>query len=125
MSTPQFRDVSDQEVTYISPAKIDAGLEFIGTYDSSYDGQYGTNYVFFTDTGEKVVWNGCGKLNYLMSKVSPQSLCKIVYLGKKEITTGPMKGKAAHDFQVLTASPTELAVEQDDLVTEAMNIINK
>lgn len=104
-----FKDVSSLNITYIKPSHMDVNGSVTGTFVETYDSEYGPNHKFTDDKGETFVINGTGKLNYLMAKVAPGSLTKVVYLGKQILKEGRQQGKAAHDFKVLVASKSDEA----------------
>jgi hypothetical protein len=85
----QFNDnISDFKIVLDTPLKV-MGVD-----------KDGDRYEKELATGDTVVVNGAGNLNYLMKEVSPGSLCQIAYNGKIEITKGNFKGKEAHNFNV-------------------------
>lgn len=61
------------------------------------------DFKFEKDDGSVVVINGAGNLNHRMKNVNPGDYCRVEYQGKKLIESGKMKGKEAHNFEVLTA----------------------
>lgn len=61
------------------------------------------DFKFVTEEGETVIVNHSGSLAYRMKFVSPGDFCQVNYLGKSEIKSGRMKGKSAHNFEVLVA----------------------
>ena len=78
--------------------------KYIGTVPNKFNADK-PNFEFKPSNGEaNVVLNSAGKLNYLMdSYVQVGDEVQVVYNGKSMIESGPMKGKEAHDFEVLVA----------------------
>ena len=104
MSTRNFKPVvsGENNVQFLKPAELaDANLE--GIFIESYEGKFGLNHKIETEAGETIIVNGFGMLNKKMEKVAKGSFIKLDYLGKKEIETGDMKGKLAHQVEVLIA----------------------
>ena len=79
-----------------------------GTYQGSYEGQYGTNYKFTTDEGE-VVLGKSGALDSLMALVNEGDRCRVVYDGSVVMTKGAYAGKSAHRFKVMVDDAPEEA----------------
>ena len=70
-------------------------------YIETFEGKFGDNHKFMTEDMEQIVCPSAGQLNYLIrTYLTEGQNCKIEYLGKKEITTGAMKGKEAHSFEL-------------------------
>lgn len=61
----------------------------------------GKRYTTSINSGDTVIVNGAGNLNYLMKDVNPGGLCQISYNGKVLLSKGPQKGKEAHNFKVM------------------------
>lgn len=59
------------------------------------------DFKFEKEDGSAVILNGAGNLGYRMKSVSPGQLVQITYQGKQEIQNGKMKGRKAHNFDVL------------------------
>lgn len=82
----------------VNDFKIEADVDFsIKGIDK--DGQ---EYSRKISSGDVLILNGAGNLGYLMQSVGPGELVQISYLGKQEIEKGKMKGKLAHNFEVMT-----------------------
>jgi len=75
---------------------------FLETLPNHYD-ETKLDFKFEKEDGTTIVINGAGNLGFRMKSVSPGDFCQVSYDGKKEITKGKMKGKEAHNFDVLIA----------------------
>lgn len=65
--------------------------------------EHQNDFKFEKEDGSVVVVNGAGNLKYRMKDVSPGDFCRVSYLGMQEISEGKLKGKSAHNFEVLIA----------------------
>ncbi len=73
----------------------------VGTFLGTSEGRYGPQHEFRLEDGTVQVLNSAGHLNYQIDNfVSPQDVVRVVYLGKEMLTSGAMKGKSAHKFDV-------------------------
>jgi hypothetical protein len=74
-------------------------------YQGSEQGTYGIQHVFMEKKdNQRVVLNSAGLLNHLIETrlahlTAP--LCRVVYKGKITLDKGAMKGKEAHQFELL------------------------
>lgn len=72
-----------------------------GTYLGIEEGKFGIEHNYKLPSGEIVVLNSAGKLNYLMSKfASAGTVCNVIYGGKIVLQKGDFKGKESHDFDL-------------------------
>jgi hypothetical protein len=100
MAQSEFVSVTkESEITYIKPAEL-ADREVEGKFLGTFEGKFGPNHKIQTPTGTVVV-NGCGSLNSRIQKVNEGEIIRLEYKGMKKIADGPMKGKSAHDVDVL------------------------
>lgn len=95
-------------IEFIRPSKLsdeDNGKVLVeGTFLESLPNHYDetkSDFKFEIENGGSVIINGAGNLGYRMKEVSPGQLVQITYQGKQEIQTGKMKGRFAHNFDVL------------------------
>ena len=88
---------------YLKYAECDPGDVLIeGEFLRDFQGKFGIQYEFEeVGTGEIVVLNSSGQLNYKMEFIKPGQKVKIIYEGMERLTKGAMKGKDAHQFTVL------------------------
>ena len=100
--------------TYIKLSEKKAGDvlvegKFVGTIPNKFNADK-PNFEFKPSDGSaNVVLNSAGKLSYLMdSFVQPGDEVQVIYKGKSTIDKGVMKGKEAHDFDVLVAEREEV-----------------
>lgn len=75
---------------------------FIESVPNSFDSTK-TDFKFEKEDGSVVVINSAGNLGYRMRSVSPGDFCRVEYEGMKDISSGKMKGKKAHSFNILIA----------------------
>jgi hypothetical protein len=72
-----------------------------GVYLGETEGRYGIQHEFRLQDGTVVVLNSAGHLNFqLQHYVKPGQACWVVYSGKGEVPSGPLKGKMFHRFDV-------------------------
>jgi len=102
-----FKEVKAADsINYIRPSKLaeegQTGVilegEYLGPVLNPMSEK--NDYKFKTEQGISVI-NNTGSLQAKMEQVEAGTLVQIVYNGKAEITSGKMKGKQAHQFQVL------------------------
>lgn len=75
---------------------VDNG-EFLGTEQ----GKYGVQHVFRELSGDEIVLNSAGHLNYQVEKyLDIGTRCNITYAGKITLQNGPMAGKESHQFSM-------------------------
>lgn len=102
-----FKEVQVGEgINYIRPSK----LKEAGTTGLILEGEYvgpvlnpmseKNDYKFKTADGISVI-NNTGSLQARMEQVEPGTLVQVLYNGMTEITSGKLKGKSAHQFNVL------------------------
>lgn len=77
-------------------------IKIVADSDSTIKGitSKGEEYEKNISSGDTVVLNSAGNLEYLMEQVGLGELCRVHYLGKTEIKSGTMKGKEAHNYEV-------------------------
>lgn len=108
---------------YYKYTELQPGFVFFerGKYlETSIDSKFGQPKHLFEDleTGERKCLNGAGQLNYCIEQLSEGDICKIVFKGKVELTSGRMKGKEANQFDVFVedAKPMkQVEVKADSL----------
>lgn len=95
-------------INFIRPSKLsgeDVGKVLVeGTFLESLPNHFDdtkSDFKFENEKGGSIIINGAGNLGYRMREVSPGQLVQIIYQGKQEIQTGKMKGRSAHNFDVL------------------------
>lgn len=101
---------SQPNISFVRPAELaKEGItgvivegEFVESLPNHFDEEK-SDYKFVRENGDVVVINHTGSLAYRMKKVSPGDFCQVSYNGKTTIENGKMKGKQAHDFEVLVA----------------------
>lgn len=71
-----------------------------GVFLGERTGRYGVQYEFESDNGSIEVLNSAGLLNHKMQYIREGDRVKIIYDGSEMLTSGPMKGKDAHQFTV-------------------------
>lgn len=76
--------------------------EFVGKVPNSFD-ESKSDFKFKTEDNRTVIINSSGSLAYRMRDIEPGTLLQVHYNGKEEIKSGKMKGKQAHNFDVLVA----------------------
>ncbi len=79
-----------------------------GTFFAEIAGKYGPQFEFHTEDGRVIVLNGSGQLKHKMQWIRPGDKVRITYLGEELLTTGPMKGKMAHQFRVQKDTSEEI-----------------
>jgi len=94
-----FQEVSTAK-KYIKYSECDAGDELVvGWYIGTTDGKFGEQHNFITETGEHVVLNSAGQLDYFIkTHIQPEDFVKIIFKGKTKLEKGPMAGKEANAF---------------------------
>ena len=99
---------ADSSLTFVKPSKLgeeDRNKVLVeGTFveaTPNYFDESKSDYKFETAEGNFVVVNNAGNLGYRMKNVSPGELVQLTYLGKNPIENGKMKGKLAHNFDVM------------------------
>lgn len=100
--------VESGNLTFIRPSKlteedVDSVLvegTFIESMPNHYDNSR-DDFKLEKEDGSAVVINGAGNLGYRMKLVSPGDYIQIIYRGKQEITSGKMKGREAHTFDIM------------------------
>jgi len=91
-------------ISYIKYNELDLDKPIFekAKYVESFEGKYGINHKFTTEDMAQVVLPSAGQLNYLISTYLTEGMdCQVVYKGKVELTKGAMKGKEAHNFDLL------------------------
>lgn len=127
MSKPSFKKVGGPR-TYVRYADCKKGDVLVeGTYIGTVPNQYNKdkpNYEFAQSNGEaNLVLNSAGKLNYLMDNfVTEGDVVQISYLGKSKVEKGPMKGKDAHDFEVLVAESNNTPAPKADNENSSLDL---
>jgi hypothetical protein len=74
--------------------------EFVEALTNPFDNSK-QDYKFVTEDGETVILNSAGGLAYQMEVINPGTYCQVHYHGKELLTKGKMKGREAHNFEVL------------------------
>jgi hypothetical protein len=93
-----------QNITYLSPSKMDVGEEIMGRYlEKIVDSKFGGLRYRIEGKDGLIVLNGSGQLDYLMNLIEAGSLIRIVYRGKTRMQSGERKGTLAHQFEVYVA----------------------
>lgn len=97
-------------IKFVRPSELaKEGFEGViveGTFIESFPNHFDNaklDFKFEQEDGSILVINGAGNLGYRMKEVIPGDFCQVTYLGKKEITTGKMQGRSAHNFEVRIA----------------------
>ena len=100
------------EVSSISPGALfkegKVGVVLEAEYVKTNTGEDGEGkeylmHFFKDDNGIETMIFGCGSLNYMMKDINPGDYCQVEYKGKVKKTTGRLKGKEIHQFEVLVA----------------------
>ena len=98
------------EIKFVRPSQLARenfeGVVVEGTFVEALKNPFDDSkldYKFETEEGGTVILNHAGGLAYQMAAVNPGTFCRVSYLGKKEITSGKMKGREAHNYEVLIA----------------------
>lgn len=88
-----------------------------GKFLRDFQGKYGIQWEYLDNSGEVVVLNSAGQLNYKMDAyVNPGDMVQIVYEGMITLDKGPMSGKDSHQFKLIDmgkAPVTKATVEAD------------
>lgn len=71
-----------------------------GKYIDMVEGRYGPQYQFIDDTGETVVLNKSGHLDFLFKTVKPNDRVRVTYISKDILSGGKYAGKDYHKFSV-------------------------
>lgn len=118
-----FQKISGK-MTYVKYKESKAGDVLAeGIYLGHRQGQYGIQHQVKTDSGEIVVLNSSGQLNWQLENLVQVGDCiQVTYKGTILLTTGKMKGKESHQFELAvdksrsqTGSTSALeSDEQDD-----------
>jgi hypothetical protein len=89
-----------------------------GVFKKSFQGKFGLQHEFLVGS-EKKVLNGFGSINYKLQDIEPNTLCQVIYNGKKKLTKGKMAGKDFHDCKLMVATATTAMVEAKDAVNNS------
>lgn len=105
-SVSQTAAVAEGELPRIEKAsEFQAGQTVVvGTYEGTRTNEFGPLHSFRDGDGNLRTIAGSGKLNYLIEKAAGLKggeVVKIVYLGQDKIQKGEMKGRMAHNFDLL------------------------
>ena len=103
------KSLDGKGLTFIRPSQLAEeavkGVILEGTYIESLPNPFDNEKLDFKfselNKGNTVIINGAGNLGYQMKDISEGSVVQVSYFGKKEIKSGMMKGRMAHDFNVL------------------------
>lgn len=80
---------------------LEEGAEINGTYEGSFTGKKFGKKTHKVRTNEGLIGlPGSGQLDKLMGLVKQGATVKVIYQGKKEISSGQYAGKPAHVFIV-------------------------
>lgn len=96
------------ELEFIRPSKLgDEHVDKVlleGTFIESIPNHFDNtknDFKFEKLDGGTVILNGAGNLGYRMRSIDPGQIVQITYRGMQEIQNGKMKGRLAHNFDVL------------------------
>jgi len=103
------KSTTGSSATYVRyNALADGDVAVEGTYKGKEESNFSTeeapkyNYVFEKSDGQRIVLNPTGHLNWLMEFVEPESVARVVYLGKhKPEGKSKFPDTPVHRFQVL------------------------
>lgn len=120
-----FQEVNSAK-TYVKTTACKVGDVMVeGWYIGSYTSKkYGNQqHSFITETGENVVLNGAGQLDYIIeNQIKPEDYVKVLFDGKKTIEKGALAGTAVNQFKSYVdpsrsgkrvAAPKEIGVNSD------------
>lgn len=105
--------------TYLKWTDLEEGFTFIGRYESNYiDEKFGKiRHVFIDDaTGEKVIPNHCGALEYAMTGAEVGDLIELVYHRMEEKKT---KNYGTTDVHQITVTVLESDDDEDEEEAQA------
>lgn len=115
-----YEDIGGQKVyVKFKDCKIDQVL-VEGTFMTEVQGKYGIQFEFNQEDGKVIVLNGSGQLKHKMQWIRPGDKVRVSYMGEELLTSGPMKGKMAHQLRVQKDTseevdePTKLFGEEED-----------
>lgn len=117
-----FKKVSGA-VKYYRYAECQPGQLLVeGTFLGEREGKYGKEYEFRDVSGELVVLNKAGHLDWLMKKhakpLADGVPCQIYYADRNTLTSGKFAGKEAHRFDLYLdeegGKPTKVNAKEDD-----------
>lgn len=98
----------ESNIEFIRPSKLTAEDNdrvlvqgtFVEAMPNHFD-ETKNDFKFEKEDGSVVIINGAGNLGYRMKAISPGQLVQVTYQGKQEIQNGKMKGRSAHNFEVM------------------------
>lgn len=96
-----FKEIAGTK-KYFKYADCDKGDVLVeGKFLREIQGKYGVQYEFMDNSGDMVVLNKAGQLDYKMEFIRPGDVLKIVYEGKIVLDKGPMAGKDSNQFTLM------------------------
>jgi hypothetical protein len=102
---------SEAGIDFIRPSKLsddDNGKVLVeGTFIESIPNHFDEtklDFKFEREDGNVIIINGAGNLGYRMKAVNSGDIVQVTYQGKQEIQNGKMRGKLAHNFDVLVGN---------------------
>lgn len=100
-------NANEGALKFIRPAELASekvkGVILTGTYVGAIPNFFDKNksdFKFQLEDGSTVVINHTGSLAFKLKNIEPGAIVEISYAGKKEMKSGAMKGKLAHQFEV-------------------------
>jgi hypothetical protein len=91
-----------------------------GKFLRDFQGKYGIQWEYLDNSGEVVVLNSAGQLNYKMDAyVSPGDMVQIIYEGMITLDKGPMSGKDSHQFKLIDMGKAPVAKTETKAVDSA------
>lgn len=98
----KLRELKDAEKDKGYYKSLSKGETITGVYTGSAENIYKKqDYTIRQENGEEVVIASAGNLGSRMSQVPVGSYVEITYKGTNPLKTGPFKGTAAHNFEVM------------------------
>jgi len=96
-----FQEVAGQKkyIKYNECKKGDVLVE--GKYLRDIQGKFGVQYEFLSESGDVVVLNKAGQLDYKMEFIRQGDVLKIIYDGSIILEKGAYAGKPSHQFILL------------------------
>ena len=96
-----FKEVAGTK-SYVKYVDCEKGQVLVtGKYIRDIQGKYGVQYEFMAESGEVVVLNKAGSLDYKMEFINEGDKIQVIYDGTVKLTKGAFAGKDAHQFKVL------------------------
>jgi len=103
MENATWQKVGMGSFTYVKYKEAKPGDTLaVGYYLGTKQGNYGLQHLVRTDSGNTVVLNSSGQLNYLFeNNIAKGDYVRVDYAGEEVLKKGKFKGKSVHTFDMM------------------------